>query len=134
MAQDTKPGAPARSPFSDADRLGFYRYLDQVYQAERRLGTDIVDVVSLRALAIGKMENRPHDISSLAAGLGLPRQTVGRRIKRLAERGSVVAEKKGNRTVLVTSPRARARSLRYTDRAIAEAVEFVRGLGDDCPK
>jgi DNA-binding transcriptional ArsR family regulator len=121
--------------FSDAERLELFRLLDRIYQSERRLGGgDVIDVLILRTIAMAKMEGRPMDVSSLAGYLGLSRQTVGRRVQALIRRGAVVREKSGKRGLLFTSDRARASSLDYVDHAIAEAIAFVRTLGNEGSK
>lgn len=126
-----------RHPFTDAERLRLFQFLDGIYRAERDLGGTVIDVVDtqiLRTVAIGKLEGRRHDMSSVAVHLGLPRQTVGRRIKRLIDHGALVSEKCGKRTLLETSPRTRARSLGYMDEAIERMLKMVETMSGSCSK
>ena len=72
-------------------------------------------------------------VSSLATYVNLPRQTVSRRIQRLASRGLLATRREGNRTVVDTTDKARRSSLKFANDAIAETVEFVRGLDNNRP-
>lgn len=126
-----------RRQFTDSERLRLFQFLDGIYRAERDIGgttIDVVDTQILRTVAIGKMEGRRHDMSSVAAHLGLPRQTVGRRVKRLIAIGSIVSERCGKRTLLEPSPRTRSRSLAYMDNSIERMIRLVESLQDICPK
>ena len=137
MARDQRQAADNRPDFTDAERLRLFQFLDGLYLAERNLGGEIVDVVDtqiLRTIAIGKMEKRLHDMSSVAAHLGLPRQTVGRRVKRLIEHGAIVSEKCGKRTLLEPSPRTRERSLAYIDDSLERMISLVEQFSRSCPK
>lgn len=137
MERDKRRLDKYQSQFSDQERLRLFQFLDSIYRAERDLGgttIDVVDTQILRTIAIGKLEGRRHDMSSVAAHLGLPRQTVGRRIKRLIDHGALVSEKCGKRTLLETSPRTRARSLGYMDEAIKRMARLVETLPPSCSK
>ncbi|MEX2455135.1 MAG: hypothetical protein WD470_10545 [Rhodospirillaceae bacterium] len=126
-----------RRQFADSERLRFFQFLDGIYRSERNLGGEIVDVIDtqiLRTIAIGKLEGRRHDMSSVAAHLGLPRQTVGRRVKRLIEYGAIVSEKCGKRTLLEPSLRTRERSLAYLDVSIEKMIALAEVLIAKCPK
>jgi len=112
--------------YTEAQRLDVIRLMDRIYQSERHLGArDVIDVLILRTIAMGKMESRPMDVSSLSYYLGLSRQTVGRRIKGLQDQGAVVVETKGRRHELFNSEQNRARSIGNLDRAIDEIRDFV---------
>ncbi len=118
--------------YTEAQRLEVIRLMDRIYQSERHLGArDVIDVLILRTIAMGKMENRPMDVSSLSYYLGLSRQTVGRRIKGLKEQGAVVIETRGRRHELFTSEQNRARSIGNLDRAIDEIREFAQDLDQE---
>ncbi len=115
--------------YAEAQRLEVIRLLDRLYQGERHLGArDIIDVLILRTVAMGKMEGRPMDVSALSYYLGLSRQTVGRRIKGLEEQGALVVETQGRRHVLLNSDQNRKRSIGNLDRNIDDIREFVREL------
>lgn len=115
--------------YAEAQRLEVIRLLDRLYQGERHLGArDIIDVLILRTVAMGKMEGRPMDVSGLSYYLGLSRQTVGRRIKGLEEQGALVVEAQGRRHVLLNSDQNRKRSIGNLDRNIDDIREFVREL------
>ena len=115
--------------YTEAQRLEVIRLLDRLYQGERHLGArDIIDVLILRTVAMGKMEGRPMDVSALSYYLGLSRQTVGRRIKDLEEQGALVVETQGRRHVLLNSDQNRKRSIGNLDRNIDDIREFVREL------
>ncbi|MDP6897033.1 MAG: HTH domain-containing protein [Rhodospirillales bacterium] len=115
--------------YTEAQRLEVIRLLDRLYQGERHLGArDIIDVLILRTVAMGKMEGRPMDVSALSYYLGLSRQTVGRRIKGLEEQGALVVETQGRRHVLLNSDQNRKRSIGNLDRNIDDIRAFVREL------
>lgn len=118
--------------YTEAQRLEVIRLLDRLYQGERHLGArDIIDVLILRTVAMGKMEGRPMDVSALSYYLGLSRQTVGRRIKGLEEQGALVVEAQGRRHVLLNSDQNRKRSIGNLDRNIDDIREFVRELDEE---
>jgi len=118
--------------YTEAQRLEVIRLLDRLYQGERHLGArDIIDVLILRTVAMGKMEGRPMDVSGLSYYLGLSRQTVGRRIKGLEEQGALVVETQGRRHVLLNSDQNRKRSIGNLDRNIDDIREFVRELDEE---
>ena len=132
MSTDQK--RPAKREFSEDERLRFYRCLTRIFQTERAYGGDAIDAIILRAVAIGRIEQRPMNISSLADYLGLPRQTVSRRVNRLAARDLIATEKRGNETVVVTTPKATKHSLPFVNEAIGHTIEFVRSLDPDRSK
>ena len=118
--------------YTEAQCLEVIRLLDRLYQGERHLGArDIIDVLILRTVAMGKMEGRPIDVSALSYYLGLSRQTVGRRIKGLEEQGALVVETQGRRHVLLNSDQNRKRSIGNLDRNINDIREFVRELDEE---
>ena len=118
--------------YTEAQRLEVIRLLDRLYQGERHLGArDIIDVLILRTVAMGKMEGRPMDVSGLSYYLGLSRQTVGRRIKGLEEQGALAVETQGRRHVLLNSDQNRKRSIGNLDRNIDDIREFVRELDEE---
>ena len=100
---------PDRS-YSEDERRQFYRCMTRIFQMERELGGNTIDAIILRAAAIGRLEDRPMSVSSLATYVNLPRQTV-----------------------IDTTDKARRSSLKFANDAIAETVEFVRGLDNNRP-
>lgn len=120
--------------YSEADRLQFYRCMTRIFQMERELGGTMIDAIILRAAAIGRLEDRPMSVSSLASYVNLPRQTVSRRVTRLKRLGMLTTRRDGNRTMVETTEKARRRSLKFANDAIAETAEFVSGLGTGLDK
>lgn len=116
--------------YSEEDRLRFYRCMTRIFQMERELGGTMIDAIILRAAAIGRLENRPMSVSSLASYVNLPRQTVSRRVGWLARHGMMTTRRVGNRTIVETTEKAKRSSLRFANDAIAETIEFVNWLGD----
>ena len=114
--------------YTDDERRQFYRCMTRIFQMERELGGTMIDAIILRAAAIGRLEDRPMSVSSLASYVNLPRQTVSRRVRRLCERGMLTTRRDGNRTIVETTDKARRRSLKFANSAISETIEFVREL------
>ncbi|MEX2455137.1 MAG: winged helix-turn-helix domain-containing protein, partial [Rhodospirillaceae bacterium] len=77
---------------------------------------------------------RPMSVSALASYLNLPRQTVSRRVARLARRGLLTTVRDGNRSIVTTTEKAKLNSLKFANDAIAETVDFVETLDTDPPK
>ena len=118
---------PEREYFED-ERRHFYRCMTRIFQMERELGGTMIDAIIFRAAAIGRLENNPMSVSSLASYVNLPRQTVSRRVHRLSELGMLTTRRDGNRTIVETTEKARRRSLKFANSAISETIEFVRQL------
>ena len=102
--------------------------MTRIFQMERELGGTMIDAIILRAAAIGRLEDRPMSVSSLSDYVSLPRQTMGRRVHRLAKAGMLTTRREGNRTIVDTTEKARRRNATFVNDAIAETVEFVRRL------
>lgn len=120
--------------YTEDERRQFYRCMTRIFQMERELGGTMIDAIILRAAAIGRLEDRPMSVSSLASYVSLPRQTVSRRVHRLAKAGMLRTRREGNRTIVDTTEKARRRNTTFVNDAIAETVEFVRRLDDNRPK
>ena len=73
-------------------------------------------------------------VSALSDYVSLPRQTVSRRVHRLAKAGMLVTRREGNRTIVDTTEKARRRNAKFVNDAIAETIEFVRRLDDNRSK
>lgn len=120
-------GMPDRT-YSESERLRFYRCMTRIFQMERELGGTMIDAIILRAAAIGRLEGRPMSVSALASYVNLPRQTVSRRVERLARRGLMTTRREGNRTLVETTEKAKRNSLTFANDAIDETVAFVREI------
>ena len=120
--------------YSEDERRDFFRCMTRIFQMERELGGTMIDAIVLRAAAIGRLEGRPMSVSSLASYVSLPRQTVSRRIHRLCRAGMLTTRREGNRTIVDTTEKARRRNAKFVNDAIAETIEFVRRLDDNCSK
>lgn len=130
----TAPKPETANDYSEADRLQFYRCMTRIFQMERELGGTMIDAIILRAAAIGRLEDRPMSVSSLASYVNLPRQTVSRRVTRLKRLGMLTTRREGNRTIVETTEKARRSSLRFANDAIAETADFVAGLDSPLDK
>lgn len=124
----------SKPDYSEDERRQFYRCMTRIFQMERELGGTMIDAIILRAAAIGRLEDRPMSVSSLASYVSLPRQTVSRRVHRLTKVGMLTTRREGNRTIVDTTEKARRRNTKFVNDAIAETVEFVRRLDDNRPK
>jgi len=120
--------------YTEDERRHFFRCMTRIFQMERALGGTMIDAIILRAAAIGRLEERPMSVSSLADYVSLPRQTVSRRVHRLAKVGMLTTRREGNRTIVDTTEKARRRNTAFVNDAIAETVEFVRRLENDRPE
>ena len=116
--------------YTEDERRHFFRCMTRIFQMERELGGTMIDAIILRAAAIGRLEDRPMSISSLASYVSLPRQTVSRRVHRRAKLGMLTTRREGNRTIVDTTEKARRRNATFVNDAIAETVEFVRRLDE----
>jgi DNA-binding transcriptional regulator YhcF (GntR family) len=114
--------------YTEDERRQFYRCMTRIFQMERELGGSMIDAIILRAAAIGRLEDRPMSVSSLAAYVSLPRQTVSRRVQRLVRAGTLATRRDGNRTIIDTTEKSRRRNAKFVNDAIAETIEFVRTL------
>ena len=81
--------------------LPVIRFLNSVHELEHSLWGDPVSALLIRTIALGQMENRLYDASSLSAALHLPKPTVFRRIARLIKAGLVERRKLGRSNYLV---------------------------------
>ena len=124
----------SKPDYTEDERRQFYRCMTRIFQMERELGGTMIDAIILRAAAIGRLEDRPMSVSSLASYVSLPRQTVSRRVHRLTKVGMLTTRREGNRTIVDTTEKARRRNTKFVNDAIAETVEFVRRLDDNRPK
>lgn len=120
--------------YTEDERRQFYRCMTRIFQMERELGGTMIDAIILRAAAIGRIEDRPMSVSSLSTYVSLPRQTVSRHVQRLVKAGMLTAQRKGNRTIVDTTEKARRRNAKFVNDAITETVEFVRALENNRPK
>lgn len=114
--------------YTEDERRQFYRCMTRIFQMERELGGTMIDAIILRAAAIGRLEDRPMSVSSLATYVSLPRQTVSRHVHRLARAGMLTTRRDGNRTIIDTTEKSRRRNAKFVNDAITETIEFVNGL------
>ena len=114
--------------YSEEERRQFYRCMTRIFQMERELGGNMIDAIILRAAAIGRLEDRPMSVSSLATYVSLPRQTVSRHVHRLARAGMLSTRRQGNRTIIDTTEKSRRRNAKFVNDAITETIDFVKGL------
>jgi DNA-binding transcriptional ArsR family regulator len=120
--------------YTDDERRHFFRCMTRILQMERELDGTMIDAIILRAAAIGRLEDRPMSVSSLATYVSLPRQTVSRRIHRLTKVGMLTTRREGNRTIAHTTEKARRRNEAFVNDAIAETIEFVGRPNNNRPK
>jgi hypothetical protein len=77
------------------------------------------------ALVQGHLEERPMDLSSIAANTGLDRKTVTRRLEFLERTNKVTLVKKGNRTLVFRKPiPSSAKWLNYYKRLAADLKQL----------
>ena len=114
--------------YTENERRQFYRCMTRIFQMERKLGGTMIDAIILRAAAIGRLEDRPMSVSSLANYISLPRQTVSRHVHRLAKAGVLTTRRDGNRTITDTTDKTRQQNANFVNDAITETVEFVKAL------
>lgn len=114
--------------YSEDERRQFYRCMTRIFQMERELGGTMIDAIILRAAAIGRLEDRPMSVSSLATYVSLPRQTVSRHVHRLARAGMLSTRRDGNRTIIDTTEKSRRRNAKFVNDAITETIDFVKSL------
>lgn len=120
--------------YSEDERRHFFRCITPIFRMERELGGTMFDAIILRAAAIGRLEERPMSVSSLADYVSLQRQMVSRRFHRLARVGMLTTRREGNRTIVDTTEKARRRNAKFVNDAIVETGEFVHGLDMNRPK
>lgn len=81
-------------------RLRLLRVFAELYRLKREAGLEPLDVLITDMVAIGHLEERPADVSSLAEMLMVPRSTLHRRVHDLIESGWLVELRRGRRLCL----------------------------------
>jgi len=89
------------SRYNDQQRVAFYAMMGDLQKLASQLHLHITDFVLLAEVAAGDTEGRPWDSTSLALHLGLPRQTVVRKLKLMCDKGYMAPVRKGHRIVFV---------------------------------
>lgn len=121
--------AESVAPDSDGDTqdklMRLLRLRLAYYQAKRGLGLRPLDIVMTDVVALGHLEDRPVDLSSLAEALMLPYPTVHRHAKDLIEAGWLVERKDGRRNCLYVNKAMLERLVPEINRVMARVrIEF----------
>jgi hypothetical protein len=89
------------SRYADRQRIAFYAMMGDLQKLASQLHLRITDFVLLAEVAGGDTEGRPWDATALAVHLGLPRQTVMRKLKFMCDKGYMAPVRAGRRIVFV---------------------------------
>ena len=103
---------------TDENRLVFYKLLDDMFVDLQRFPGGFYGALITLTVGVGRIEQKPFDMSSLAASLDIPRATVIRKVERLEKEGILEVTRKANRTLLMSTPRAREIAFPIVDRII----------------
>ncbi len=103
---------------TDQHRLAFYKLLDETFVDLQRFPGGFYGALITLTVGVGRIEQRPLDMSSLAASLGLPRATVIRKVAQLEKDGLLEIARRANRTLLMSTPRGREIAFPIVDRII----------------
>lgn len=113
---------------TDANRLEFYKLLDDTFVDLQRFPGGFYGALITLTIGVGRIEQKPLDMSSLAASLGLPRSTVIRKVAQLEKGGLLEITRTANRTLLMSTPRAREIAFPIVDRIIERIRKRARVL------
>ena len=113
---------------TDAHRLAFYKLLDDTFVDLQRFPGGFYGALITLTVGVGRIEQKPLDMSSLAASLGLPRATVIRKVAQLETNGLLEITRSANRTLLMSTPRAREIAFPIVDRIIERIRNRARML------
>jgi hypothetical protein len=89
------------SPYNDQQRVAFYAMMGELQKLASQLHFRITDFILLAEVAAGDTAGRPWDSTSLALHLGLPRQTVVRKLKFMCDKSYIAPVREGHRIVFV---------------------------------
>jgi hypothetical protein len=103
---------------TDEDRLAFYKLLDEMFVNLQRFPGGFYGALITLTVGVGRIEQKSLDMSSLAASLDIPRATVIRKVERLEKEGILEVTRNANRTLLMSTPRAREIAFPIVDRII----------------
>jgi DNA-binding transcriptional ArsR family regulator len=105
----------------DKRRLVIARAVLSVREAAIFYFGDVDKVAILHAIAIGRIEGPPTDVSAIAALSSLSRQTVIRHLKRLEAEGMVKLVRQGRRVVVTTTEQSifNPRTMNFVDKVEA---------------
>jgi DNA-binding MarR family transcriptional regulator len=115
--------ARIRQHMATEARLKRTKGIVKILVAFRRENSQFFEGPMRNLIAVGEAEQRPYDISSLAAALDLPRTTVFRHLEDMQQRGVVRIEQQGRRSTLYLTDvgwREVAEKWRYFDPIIDE--------------
>ena len=87
--------------YNDEQRVAFYAMMGDLQRLASHLHLDITDFVLLAEVAAGDTEGRPWNSTALALHLGLPRQTVARKLDLLCTGDYMVRVRQGRRVVFI---------------------------------
>ncbi len=102
---------------TDEDRLAFYKLLDEMFVNLQRFPGGFYGALITLTVGVGRIEQKSLDMSSLAASLDIPRATVIRKVG-LEKEGILEVTRNANRTLLMSTPRAREIAFPIVDRII----------------
>ncbi len=77
------------------------------------------------AVIFAELQERPHDLSSLAEALGLSRTTLMRRVGTLAERGLIAKQFQGRRCMVRCTDEMNARFRSIMDEMIDHVLDYA---------
>ena len=103
---------------TDQNRLAFYKLLDETFVDLQKFPGGFYGALITLTVGVGRIQQRPLDMSSLAASLGLPRATVIRKVAQLEKDGLLEVTRRANRTSLMSTPRSREIAFPIVDRII----------------
>lgn len=116
-----------RSP-DDAQRLLLSRlWLRTRALFEEQFG-DLETAYVLMAVGLGRMNNAPVDISTIAAITGISRPTVRRKVLALQDQGTVTVERVGNRTSVCSCATGVRDTVAMTDRWARMVIQTAKDL------
>lgn len=91
---------PAHALRQDKAVLEYLKLMHASWARNQDMFGDTHNVAIARLVIIGWMEHRPHDISSLAAGVYISRQQTTRRCLKLARAGWLTIERDANHCII----------------------------------
>jgi hypothetical protein len=87
--------------YNDQQGVAFYAMMGDLQRLASRLHLEITDFVLLAEVAAGDTEGGPWNSTALALHLGLPRQTVARKLDFLCRGGYMARIRQGRRVVFI---------------------------------
>jgi len=131
IPDEDRPAVARSSRYSPSDRLGMFELIDSLSNFARdRKPLGPRDFRILCVVIIGELQQRPHDLSSVADAAGMARATAMRRVRALAERGLLDTERRGRRCVITASGALNQRLRPIVDKMIDLTLDFADGVRD----